>query len=356
MGTLFAVSDLPSLAQSEEGLGLGWLGSVLQTLAGGAIAPIAAFLRGDERFSWPFVGAMLIISFGCFLAYRKGSDQEDAGSFFSFLRIKDVYLHRSSLLDYRYWILNASLKSLLFVPLFGSGTVVSATGIHAVLSNSLGSERTFTDPGAATLLAYSVLSLLLIDLGNYWNHRLYHTVPALWELHKAHHSAPVLNPVTAARKHPIESLTDGFASGVFSGLALGAAVYFWGPTSPLTVFGVHAAAFFTNLVSGNLRHSHIWLSYGPRFEHVLSSPAQHQIHHSDQERHFDKNFAVHFSLWDWAFGTLYTTTSMPEDLTFGIGQEGKEYDTVFKLWLLPLKKIWLMRPGGAPPISAAEAS
>ena len=31
----------------------------------------------------------------------------------------------------------------------------------------------------------------------------------------------------------------------------------------------------------------------------------HRIHHSLEERHFDKNFGICFSIWDFLFGTAY---------------------------------------------------
>jgi hypothetical protein len=84
----------------------------------------------------------------------------------------------------------------------------------------------------------------------------------------------------------------------------------------------------------------VWLSFGPAIEHVLNSPAQHQIHHSDAPRHFDRNFGVNLSLWDWMFGTLYVTTSKPESLQFGIAGQGPErYHTLGDLIVMPFREI-----------------
>jgi hypothetical protein len=59
------------------------------------------------------------------------------------------------------------------------------------------------------------------------------------------------------------------------------------------------------------------LSYGRILEHVLISPSQHQVHHSVDPKHLDKNFGEIFAIWDWIFGTLYIPTSN-EELVFGI--------------------------------------
>jgi sterol desaturase/sphingolipid hydroxylase (fatty acid hydroxylase superfamily) len=46
---------------------------------------------------------------------------------------------------------------------------------------------------------------------------------------------------------------------------------------------------FALLTFANFRHSELWISFGP-LNYLISSPAMHQIHHSLDERHRDKNF------------------------------------------------------------------
>jgi sterol desaturase/sphingolipid hydroxylase (fatty acid hydroxylase superfamily) len=67
------------------------------------------------------------------------------------------------------------------------------------------------------------------------------------------------------------------------------------------------------------------------------SPAQHQIHHSSQPRHFDKNIGFIFAFWDWAAGTLYVPRHK-EDFALGLhGGEHRAFNSVWKLYLLPFK-------------------
>jgi len=115
---------------------------------------------------------------------------------------------------------------------------------------------------------------------------------------------------------------------------------FWyacgGEISRYTLFGVTYLVFIFNALASNLRHSHVWLSFGPRLEHILNSPAQHQIHHSDAPRHFHKNFGTNLSIWDWMFGTLYVTSASPETLRFGTAeQDSHRYLTLYSLILMP---------------------
>lgn len=94
--------------------------------------------------------------------------------------------------------------------------------------------------------------------------------------------------------------------------------------------------FIFNALPANLRHSHAWLSFGHRLEHVINSPAQHQIHHSNAPRHFNKNFATNLSLRDWMFGSLYTTQATPEAIRFGTGaQDIQHYLTLYSLIIAP---------------------
>ena len=55
------------------------------------------------------------------------------------------------------------------------------------------------------MLLYTLTLFVAWDLSRYLLHRLLHGVPFLWELHKVHHSAEVLTPLTLYRSHPIES-------------------------------------------------------------------------------------------------------------------------------------------------------
>ena len=71
----------------------------------------------------------------------------------------------------------------------------------------------------------------------------------------------------------------------------------------------------------HLRHSHIWLSWGDRIEGWLISPAQHQLHHSVEPRHFDRNLGSALAIWDRWFGTLVKASSVTRPPDVGLGNE-----------------------------------
>jgi len=90
----------------------------------------------------------------------------------------------------------------------------------------------------------------------------------------------------------------------------------------------------------NLRHSHIPLYYPDRLSRILISPAQHQVHHSNAPRHFDRNMGFMFAIWDRMAGTLYVPRR-DEVLEFGLARgEEREFDSLARLYFLPVWKLY----------------
>jgi creatinine amidohydrolase/Fe(II)-dependent formamide hydrolase-like protein len=161
----------------------------------------------------------------------------------------------------------------------------------------------------------------------------------LWEFHKVHHSAQVLTPVTAYRMHPVDDLLSMSMAGLLAGGAQGV-FNFLQPDNPgpVMVLGLNALLFGFYLAGYNLRHSHIWLSYGPVLGRIFISPAQHQIHHSKAPRHLDKNFGFIFAFWDGCFGSLYLPRGK-ENIDIGLtNREDEEYSSIRRLYFLPFVK------------------
>ena len=78
-----------------------------------------------------------------------------------------------------------------------------------------------------------------------------------------------------------------------------------------------------NLAFAHLRHSHVALPFPHWLSHVLVSPHMHQVHHSVEERHHDRNYATVFALWDWIFGSLYIPHPR-ERFRFGVEEAAPE--------------------------------
>ncbi|MCU1758540.1 sterol desaturase family protein [Pseudomonas sp. 14P_8.1_Bac3] len=294
----------------------------------------------NGRMGLVFLFTSYSIAYALF-RFREQRGLTDARSFGQFIGGRRVYFHRSALLDYRYYFVRAILKVALVLPVVALvDPLVLRSGDYIAFFSNLWGARTQVEQHLALSLLYGLGVFLVKDFMSYWAHRAFHS-RWLWAFHKVHHSAPVLVPATASRVHFVEKIVEKLSAiigiGAYAGL-------FWyacgGEISRYSLFGVTYVVFILNALAANLRHSHVWLSFGPVLEHVLNSPAQHQIHHSDAPHHFNRNFAINLSLWDWMFGTLYVTTSTPEVLRFGTGeQDHQRYLTVSSLIITPFIDI-----------------
>lgn len=251
----------------------------------------------------------------------------------AFLFPRDIWLHRSAQHDYAIALINYAIAAALLPQVLIHYEFFSSTlkGWTASPHESAG------QPGAFVIVIFTLLSFMLSDLFYYWSHRLTHRINWLWEFHKLHHSAEIMTPVTLHRAHPVDVI---FNVGMrMMGLALAsAAFYYFYPTHHglLTITGTNVFLVICYIAGANLRHSHLWLSYGPRIERVMMSPAQHQIHHSTNPAHFNRNYGADMSLWDWVFGSLYLARDR-EEVTFGLGAQHDNTQSLWGLYLNPFR-------------------
>jgi sterol desaturase/sphingolipid hydroxylase (fatty acid hydroxylase superfamily) len=149
----------------------------------------------------------------------------------------------------------------------------------------------------------SIIYIVVLDFLGYWAHRVLHRIDFLWEIHKLHHSASSMNIMTANRRHPLET---GFR-WVFFAL-------------PLALIGAPIETFIVatlfSIVSGQVHHLNANWSFGIIGKYLLVSPMYHKIHHSIEDHHFDKNFAIRFCIWDRVFGTYCAPEIQP--ITIGL--------------------------------------
>jgi sterol desaturase/sphingolipid hydroxylase (fatty acid hydroxylase superfamily) len=150
--------------------------------------------------------------------------------------------------------------------------------------------------------------LMALDLAIYLQHRLFHAVPALWRLHRVHHTDTFVDVTTGGRFHPGEillSMDVKFAAIV----AIGA--------SPATVLAFESILNAGSLFShGNVR---IPAAVERAFRLAVVTPDMHRIHHSVRAEETDSNFGFNLSVWDRAFGTYRAKPAGDEaGLTIGL--------------------------------------
>lgn len=202
------------------------------------------------------------------------------------------------------------------------GMLVSTGMISGHVANMMG--RAFgPSPAAATPAAVgqvvaTVTLFLAYELAYWLDHYLSHRIPALWEFHKVHHTAQALTPLTVTRVHPVDTLVFLNILSVVIGLTGGTLHYLFGAAaSPTLLFGANVFMTLFMFTTVHLQHTHVWISFTGALGRVLMSPAHHQIHHSENPAHFNRNLGSCLSLWDWVFGTLYVPARTRETLSFG---------------------------------------
>lgn len=248
-----------------------------------------------------------------------------------------IFLHRSALLDYAVFAINEGVLFFLTI-----GAVLTPAGVSESLLTLAGRDAFLpagVEAGIAERVVATVYLMLLWDFAASYAHYLKHKVPVLWEFHKVHHSAEVMTPVTALRRHPVDTLFGALVTTMVLGAGTAAWILVFG-RSPLSFgfFGVIAGIYLWRLLGYNLRHTHVWISYGDFWNRVFISPAQHQVHHSVDPRHYDTNFGHILSCWDGLFGTLYLP-GRNERVTFGIAAaEMPDYRSLPAVYFIPFAK------------------
>ena len=304
-----------------------------------AISPFEHLVSSEGSLYWLYLLSSAAIGVSAYFAARHKRDgSTNIRNVLAFLFPERVYQHPSAKLDFRFFVLNTLLFGGLIAPMLLSSLTV-ARGTVGALVALFGVPDEPLMAGAVAQIGVTVAVVVAADLGFYVSHYLQHKVPVLWEFHKVHHSAEVLHPITAFRVHPVDQVLDTVLMGSMTGIVLGGSAYCFGTSTGLvTVVGMNAFVFLFNLAGAHLRHSHIWLSYGAKLDHIFVSPAMHQIHYSLAPRHLDKNIGGMLSIWDWLLGTLYVPKG-EEHLAFGlVAGEHRNYTSISRLYVVPLLK------------------
>jgi sterol desaturase/sphingolipid hydroxylase (fatty acid hydroxylase superfamily) len=152
--------------------------------------------------------------------------------------------------------------------------------------------------------------LLLGSFISYWVHRLEHSIPALWALHKFHHSADRMSILTSHRQTELSKRVEQ-ALETFPLILVFAATE---PTAPkpnalgalLPLFVIYFLYRTFIRVNQYLCHSNLTTGYGWIGRWLLVSPRMHRLHHARAAQYHDKNFTFDLVIWDRIFGTYAT--------------------------------------------------
>ena len=174
------------------------------------------------------------------------------------------------------------------------------------------------------------ISILLLDMIVYWQHRLFHKVPILWRLHKVHHADAHVDSSTALRFHPIE---------IIASIGVKATAVF--------ILGVPAIAviLFEVLLNGFAIFNHANIRLPKTMEKlirpVLVTQVLHRIHHSQLYKESNCNFGFSVIWWDRLFGS-YADSATKSDAEIDIGlteyPDAKDNAHLWGLLAMPFKR------------------
>ena len=165
---------------------------------------------------------------------------------------------------------------------------------------------------------WAVIGLFLIfdDMTQYWWHRISHSVPWLYNLHRPHHNAEYLSIRVVYRNNIFYYL---LMPGLwFSGALIylgGGWVYAGYIIVKMTViYGAHSdVRWDAPLYKIKALSPIMWI-----LERTISTPATHSAHHgkhkSDGITHYKGNFGNLLFFWDVLFGTAKITRQYPREM------------------------------------------
>lgn len=136
------------------------------------------------------------------------------------------------------------------------------------------------------------VSVVLMDLALYWQHRAMHSHDWLWAVHRLHHADGAMDVSTGVRFNPAEAIL----SMVYKSLVV---VVLGAPVLAVFLFEAWIA------IGSLIEHSNVRLpaAWDRRIRRVWVTPAMHLVHHSAHGDDHNHNYGFAIALWDHLFGT-----------------------------------------------------
>lgn len=289
------------------------------------------FFNPKKRVFFGYLLLSLLIAFAWLIFIRR----ENLSRAISRVFDGKIFFSNSAKSDYKIFVLNR-VFTMFISPLLLTQIAIATAIYYFLHRQDYISAGAFSDVNQPMIIAlFSLMMFVVDDLTKYLVHRWMHRWPLLWAIHKVHHSAETLTPVTVYRVHPLEGILYSLRSAVAQGVTISTFIFLFGNAVDLyTIVGVNVIVFIFHVTGSNLRHSHIDIHYWRWLEYVLISPAQHQLHHSIAKEHYDKNYGVALAIWDWLFGSLHLSEK-DKELEFGLTESEGPSETLKDLYLGP---------------------
>ena len=287
----------------------GWFRLVILILlaVGFALATLSMVLRPDKTLG--LVTLALVLSASLLGALRFTALGQDSGGVFlgldffilNLVFLGFIFIPLERLLPHRpeQTVFRTEWREDLFYYLISSMMVQVLSFLTLAPSRAILATVDLTQTrsllGSQPLWLQIIEIMVLTDLVQYWLHRAFHRIPALWRFHSVHHSAQTMDWIAGARMHFLEVVILRAVTA-----------------TPMFVMGFTEAALQTYIlivyVYSSILHSNIRVE--PKgLARFLATPRFHHWHHGIEREAIDVNFAIHFPFLDRLFGTHY----LPQD-------------------------------------------
>lgn len=256
-----------------------------------------------------------------------------------------IVRHRSVRLDLGYFFFNSFVYGITF-GLAGVSYQFLTNGLVQGLTAVAGPMAPSALPEIVQRSIVTVVLFLAYELGYWTDHYLKHRVPVLWELHKVHHTAEVLTPLTTFRMHPLDLVVFGQILAVTAAIANGLVAYLFGDTTyQYALAGTNIILIVFIHLYVHLQHTHVWIAFRGVLGRIFLSPAHHQIHHSTNPDHFNRNLGSCLAVWDWLFGTLHIPAKSREKIVFGVEPVQDDVHTITGEFIKPIGRAFTVMFG-----------
>lgn len=184
------------------------------------------------------------------------------------------------------WTTNISLAIINTLSVHIVLPILAVGVAHFAVQQQFGLFNNIELPGFMIIL----ISLILLDFIIYWQHRLFHSIPILWRLHRLHHTEIGLDTTSAVRFHPVEIILSMLIKMLF--------VFLLGiPVAAVILFEIllNGLALFNH---SNWKLSEVSDKY---LRKVIVTPNVHWIHHSPIIKETNSNYGFNLIIWDKLF-------------------------------------------------------
>lgn len=227
-------------------------------------------------------------------------------------------------LDLLYLFFNFFILNLILLIALSNITEQFFNDFLSVIGLQLASIQLFSLSDFSKPIAL-LLFFIISDFIQWNTHRLLHTIPFLWKVHKTHHSVKEMGFAAHFRYNWMEPIV--YKTILYVPLML------VGGFSLEDVFIVH----FISIAIGHLNHANLGWDYG-FMKYIFNNPKMHIWHHSKFLPNKNGiNFGISLSVWDYLFKTNFIPTD-GRDIELGFADENSFPKDFIKQELYPFKK------------------